>query len=154
HAGEPDEDEDPLIPEPEMLRHQRRCRAPTVLSPGEVRVQLTQLPGGFLAILPARLPGLSMDSSADPPGVQEGQRKDREHRPERPVLADVRQRSSKEPLRPDFFGQDALPRNPEFVRLAEEVASVHRPHREITRAVIAWLEGRFSARSVRPIESR
>ena len=108
--------------------------------------------GGF-APVPARSPGETVDSIPHAPGVEKRQRKDPERRPERPVLTHVRQRELERPLRPNLFGKDPLPGDSQGARLPEEIfrrdlpgIGAHRPQREITRAVIAWLEGGFSAR--------
>lgn len=112
-----------------------------------------KLPCSVPATPLAGLPGESVDSLADTPGVEKRHREDPEGWPQRPVFGDVRQRELQQPLRADFFRQDALPGNSEVRGLANEIlratflaVRAHRPHREITWAVIAWLEGGFSAR--------
>lgn len=112
-----------------------------------------ELPRSLCAPLPARFPRERVDPVADPPGVEKGHREDPESGPQRPVFGDVRQGEMQQPLRADFFRQDALPGNSELSGLPKEilrggflVPRAHRPHRETTCAVIAWLDGGFSAR--------
>ncbi len=83
-----------------------------------------------------------MDPIPHAPGMKERERKDPQRGPERPVVGDIGQREPQRPLGTNFVGNDSLPRNSEIGRLAEKIFHLplrvaHRPHREITCAVIA-----------------
>src|SRR5204863_269560 len=85
--GDPEERENPLMPEPEMLRHEGRVGATSVLPSEQMNVERSELSSGGFASAPARLPGEDLDPIPHPPGAQKGNGENPKRRPQRPVLA-------------------------------------------------------------------